>query len=86
MTTSKMIPSKSSTNRQAYIKLHYALQKAYRKKYPYIPFRYIQRKISRQWQLRCYHETEKQNCEVQEPPKKPVLTWSETIETVKIIS
>lgn len=77
-----MIPKKTNADHNEYIALHYKLQKHYRKSHPYIPFRYIQRRISRRWQLRCY---EKNNSIKQEETcQTTMIRWSENIEQVKL--
>jgi len=79
-----MIPDKASkSSRAEYVKLHYFMQKIYRKKYPYIPFRYIQKHIARQWQIKCYNKAD-DGCD-DNTPHQGVLKWCEPLETVKEI-
>ena len=49
-----MIPDKHSETYKEYMELHYKMQRYYRKYSKYAPFRYIEQKIKRKWQLICY--------------------------------
>lgn len=76
-----MIPKKTNkVERNEYLSLHYKVQQYYRKHYKYIPFRYIQRKINRKWQIRCYEK----NDQVKMEEHQPTIRWSDNIEEVKM--
>lgn len=73
-----MIPNKGHKARSEYIKLHYKMQKLYRSKYPYIPFRHIQKAIYRRWQIICYANLiDDTHCK---PERIAKLQWSEILE------
>ena len=80
-----MIPNKNrnATEYREYIALHYKLQKYYRKWNPYVPFKYIQKKINQKWQLTCYDRMNRSIQDV-EDQQQPMIRWADNLEQVKL--
>lgn len=57
-----MIPRKGDNTRKEYIKLHYKLLALYRKHYPYMPFRRIQKQIIRKMADNMLHTVPPARC------------------------
>jgi hypothetical protein len=77
-----MIPIKGNKYRSEYIKLHYKTKILYRKYYPYIPFRRIQKIIHRRWQIICYNRIHNHN---EYPEHNAHIKWSDTLEVSEIL-
>lgn len=77
-----MIPMKGDKYRSEYINLHYKIKRLYRKHYPHIPFRHIQKTIHRRWQMICYTRIHNHN---DYPEHNSRIKWSEILATVKTI-
>jgi hypothetical protein len=73
-----MIPRKGENTRKEYIKLHYKLLALYRKHYPYMPFRRIQKQIIRRWQIMCYIRRHLYDADT--PDNVVSVKWSEILE------
>jgi hypothetical protein len=79
----KMVSHKKDKNHSEYIKLHYKLLKLYRIHYPYMPFRYIQKKIHRRWQIMRYINCKQ--CDTVIANTVTRVKWSEVLEVSQIL-
>jgi hypothetical protein len=77
-----MIPTKDDKHRTEYINLHYKIKQLYRRYYPHIPFRHIQKTIHRKWQIICYNRINNHSDYTEHTAR---IKWSQILEVVKTI-